>query len=324
MYHSGDPGRWRRRLVSLCGLSAVALFGAVASPALWLVAFAHDRLRGGTAVPALRVLATWVAAEVAGLAAALWIWLTVRDKAAFEDANYRLQARWAGALLASLARAYGLQIAVEGALGDGPALVFVRHASMADTLLPVALCTGPAGLRPRYVLKRELLADPCLDVVGQRLANAFVNRGGDPEREGERVGALATDLGPRDVVVIFPEGTRFSARGRQERIARFRAAGETRLAEWSESLTATLLPRAAGPLALLDAAPGVDVVFFAHRGFEGLRGLRALFDASLRGRSIAVQIRRIAAAEIPREREARLAWLYDEWRSVDAFVGADV
>ena len=31
-------------------------------------------------------------------------------------------------------------------------------------------------LRLRYVLKRELLWDPCLDIVGQRVPNIFVDR----------------------------------------------------------------------------------------------------------------------------------------------------
>ncbi|MDC0708578.1 hypothetical protein POL68_08865 [Stigmatella sp. ncwal1] len=42
----------------------------------------------------------------------------------------------------------------------------------------------------KYVLKRELLWDPCLDVVGRRLPNVFVERSGD--RGKAEIEAVAT------------------------------------------------------------------------------------------------------------------------------------
>ena len=49
--------------------------------------------------------------------------------------------------------------------------------ALAVVLLAAALLSRPHGVRLRYVLKRELLWDPCLDIVGHRLPNAFVRRG---------------------------------------------------------------------------------------------------------------------------------------------------
>ncbi|MEO7330804.1 MAG: hypothetical protein ABI193_19670 [Minicystis sp.] len=123
------------------------------------------------------------------------------------------------------------------------------------------------------------------------------------------------------MVVIFPEGTRSSPRRREERIARFVSAGQPELAEQARKLEYTLMPRAAGPLALMEAAPHSDVLFLAHRGFEGLRDLRSLFDASLRGRKIQLRIWRVAAAEIPGDPDGRRDWLYHQWREVDRFAG---
>ena len=55
---------------------------------------------------------------------------------------------------------------------------------MGDTVLPVVFFALPTGVRLRYVLKRELLFDPCLDIVGQRLPNYFARRGaGATEQE---------------------------------------------------------------------------------------------------------------------------------------------
>jgi hypothetical protein len=56
----------------------------------------------------------------------------------------------------------------------------LRHASIGDTLLASALVGRPHGIFwLRYVLKRELLWDPCLDVVGNRLPHVFVDRASD-------------------------------------------------------------------------------------------------------------------------------------------------
>ena len=82
-------------------------------------------------------------------------------------------------------RIFGITIEVEGTdeLRDGPIIVFLRHSSVADTLLPAVFIANPNGLKLRYVLKHELLWDPCLDIVGNRLPNSFVRRGsGDSYR----------------------------------------------------------------------------------------------------------------------------------------------
>jgi 1-acyl-sn-glycerol-3-phosphate acyltransferase len=82
---------------------------------------------------------------------------------------------------------------------------------MVDTMLPAHLVANPTGFRLRYVLKKELLADPTLDIGGNRLPNYFINRGaGDSAKETEAVRRLASDLGSNDGVLIYPEGTRYS------------------------------------------------------------------------------------------------------------------
>ena len=62
----------------------------------------------------------------------------------------------------------------------------------------------PFGVRLRYVLKKELLFDPCLDIVGNRLPNYFVDRGGqDSERARRGVAELVRDLGPDEGALIY-------------------------------------------------------------------------------------------------------------------------
>src|SRR5690606_33884145 len=91
----------------------------------------------------------------------------------------------------------------------GPVVVLVRHVSVGDTLLPLAFVSGKNGFRFSYVIKRELLWDPCLDVVGNRIPNVFVRRGSDDsEREVRRIERLAQRMSAREGIVIYPEGTR--------------------------------------------------------------------------------------------------------------------
>ena len=69
-------------------------------------------------------------------------------------------------------------------------------------------------------MKRELLWDPCLDIVGQRTRNAFVRRGSDArDKEIALLRQLATAVTERDGVLLFPEGTRFSPAKRERALA---------------------------------------------------------------------------------------------------------
>ena len=111
----------------------------------------------------------------------------------------------------------------------GPILLFIRHASIADTLLANVIATRRHGLLLRYVLKNELLVDPAIDIAGNRLINYFVDRrSGDTATEVARVEALAADLTEDEGVLIYPEGTRYT----DEKAARIRE----KVAEFSESV----------------------------------------------------------------------------------------
>ena len=103
--------------------------------------------------------------------------------------------------------------------------MLIRHASIVDNLLPAELVARPHGIRLRYVLKRELLADPCLDIAGRRLPNYFVRRGTGEAQELERVRALGHGLGPARRRADLPRGDALhagapSARDRAHRRAR--------------------------------------------------------------------------------------------------------
>ena len=71
----------------------------------------------------------------------------------------------------------------------GPVIVMIRHASILDNLLPSVFVAWPHKVRLRYLLKRELLSDPGLDIGGKRLPNYFVRRGTGAEIERQSPGS---------------------------------------------------------------------------------------------------------------------------------------
>lgn len=321
----------RRRLITVPGYFIAWSLWLGASP-LWLpLAMVVDGVRRnrGAALRSGALVAVYLSCEIMGIAASagLWAWKSIRriETERWMELHFRLQAWWGSALFRAVVWLFGLRLAVESDadLGRGPYLLFLRHASTGDTLLASALVSRPHGLRLRYVLKQELLWDPCLDIVGNRLPNVFVDRfSDDSAQEVRRVQALARDLGPRDGILIYPEGTRFSAAKRQRVLDRFHQKGDAKMLEYARSLKFVLPPRSGGALGLLEEAPGADVVVCAHTGFEGSASLARIWKGALVHQAIRIRFHRIPRGEIPTGREARIAWLREEWQRVDAWVGS--
>ena len=221
----------RRRLRTIVPRVLGFLLVTVLLPVLLVVAVVTDALRrvaSGMPPTAVRlVLFLWgyLAAEVAGVAALATLWVASlgdRRSAWLRETTWRVQQLWAGALLDAVRALFRLRLEVAGGdeVAPGPVIVLIRHASIVDNLLPAELVARRHGIRLRYVLKRELLADPCLDIAGRRLPNYFVRRGTGEVQELERVRALGHGLGPGDGVLIYPEGTRFTPERRARAIAR--------------------------------------------------------------------------------------------------------
>ena len=324
--------RWVRRAVTipvyLClGTLAVALL-----PLSVPLALSLDALRRTGRLATLRctlAITLYLACEAIGLAVSLVVWVAAkllsRDDERFIHWNLVLQRYWARTLFEGARRLFAMQTEVTGAdaLERGPLFVFSRHASTLDTLLPAVFVSHPDRLRLRWIMKQELRWDPCLDVVGRRTRNAFIRRGSDdPEREIAIIRRLAADLGPRDGVLIFPEGTRFSASKRTRAIERLRTGNHPERAETARALRHVLPPRLGGPTALLAMCPDVDVVFLAHRGFEGISNLNDIWSGALVGRHIRLHFWRVPSAQIPREEAARARWLDTEWMRIDEWIDA--
>jgi 1-acyl-sn-glycerol-3-phosphate acyltransferase len=324
--------RWGRRAVTL-PLFAVLAIGSLASlPVLLPLAAAGDlaRPRRWALVRCTLFFVLYLLCEVLGVIAAFVVWAASGvwaggSRERFRRWNLALQHAWGPALYRGASCIFAMRTEVTGGehVREGPVILFVRHASTADTVLPVTFFSAPAGIALRYVLKAELLWDPCLDVVGHRLPNYFVRRGsGEGEREVAAIQGLMADLGPRDGVLIYPEGTRFSAGKRTRLLAKLAAEGDHHALEIARSLRHVLPPRLGGALGLLECNRGADAVFCAHTGLEGAASFWGLLGGGLVGATVRIHFWRVPFAEIPTTRAARVAWLEAQWRRVDAWIDA--
>lgn len=322
------PRTFARRALTVPAFLIAALVYLSLLPVILVVAVVFDtaaRRRFAT-TRALAMVGVYLFCEAAGILACGWIWLRHRDRESFLDANFRLQCWWAGSLYRAGKWLFSLRLDVEGVdlPVPGPVLVFSRHVSPIDNLLPVVLVSLPHRIRLRWVINRSLLRDPCLDIVGNRLPNCFVaNSSNDSESEIRRVDALGRGLGADDGVLIFPEGGLFSPVRRTRVLQRLEGTADARLLEAARSLENVLPPRLGGSMALLSAAEGVDAVFLAHTGLEDSTRYQSILAGGLIGRTIKVRIWRVPASEIPASHDARIDWLFGQWRVVDGWIAAN-
>ena len=276
---------------------------------------------------ALRLVAfLWIylATDTLGLITLFALWLLSgfgSNRTMMLNSTWRFQQLWVRVLLGSVKLLFGLRIIDEGAecLTPGPVIVLIRHASIVDNLLPSALVAARERVRLRYVLKRELLSEPCLDVAGQRLPNYFVRRDTGEEIERERIGQLASGMGSEDGFLLYPEGTRFTAERRQRALEKIGERDPQRAARL-EPIEYLLPPKVGGLLAVLEQAPEADIVLMIHQGFDGLRLISDIWGGALVGRVINVRFTRVPHDQIPPARDDQVAWLDELWLEADRWV----
>jgi 1-acyl-sn-glycerol-3-phosphate acyltransferase len=309
-----------RRFVSITGLFIAAVMLLVLIP-IWLpVAAVADLVRLRLRLPTVRLLLFglgWSWLESASVLLAFGLWLAGQRNN--RSVHYRLQAWWAANVLGLLRATTGIRVVAEGVeqLTPGPAVLLCRHASLADSLVSAWVVTSLAGMRPRYVLKRELLADPCLDIVGNRLPNHFLDRQATDSRvELDALTRLSSGMGVDDIAVIFPEGTRASPAKRERALGKLGERDPER-AERLGGLQHLLPPRPAGTAALIAGAPDADIVVGWHTGFDGLDTFGGILrHLARKPPSVRFKVRRIPRADVAAG-DAFTAWLDAIWVQMD-------
>ena len=264
----------------------------------------------------------WCWIESAGVVGLFLLWVTGR--AGHARPHYALQRWWCGAIISALRMTVGLRLDIQVAEPGprGPFVVLCRHASLADSIISCFVVSNMMGLAPRYVLKTELQAMPCLDILGHRTPNAFIRRGSaDVRSELGQLEAMASGMGPGDAAVIFPEGSRSNDAKRARELARLEARHPHRHAALS-GLRHLIPPKPAGALALLRAAPGADILTLWHEGLDGLDTFRGMIR-ELSARRVTARFRAVVhpRANVPCD-DGFEAWLDARWVEIDAQVAA--
>ena len=223
--HPTIPRRIVRRILSIVSVLSVCTVLTLAFPIVFLVCVVLDifsRTRWAY-VRAICFIEGFLIMELLGITVGFLIWIAEMlhwDEERFQARNYRLQ-NWWGVTIAKIAiRLYGITLEIEHPFEstNKPFILFIRHASFVDTFLPILLVSSKHNIRLKYVLKEELLWDPCLDIVGNRIPNVFVKRGSnDSLAQIDKVRRLTNGLQEDEGVVVYPEGTRFT-QSKKERI----------------------------------------------------------------------------------------------------------
>lgn len=312
------PASWCRRLFTVPANLVVAAAWLALLPLTLPLALAGDvvrRRRFGLTRTVLLFAAVAVC-DIVGLAACFTVAVLRLD------AWYRIQQIYNEAIYASLMTLYGMRTEIEGldTVPRGPVILMLRHAGYFDSFLPCRTL-GRRGMQARFILKRALRWLPCLDIVADHVHSCFVG-GGNAAEDSARVAAMLDDAGPRDYVVLFPEGGRYTPRRRAEMI--HRKAG-TPLGEQASRLKHLLPPRLGGALALMaHPTAEADIWFCAHAGLERAGSVAHLCAGTLVGTTVRVRFWHVRHDEIPREPDAHAGWLFERWREMDAWLGGDV
>ena len=308
-------------LVLVTLLSPVLLIGGLAvDVALW-----SRRRKPWMAVRLLAMLWWFLVGELFGLLSLLGIWALSggRDGSRRRDRVYRLKRRWLGSHLAGIRRLFGLRFEVEGLelAGPGPVLVMIRHASIIDNALPDVILGRAHGLGFRFIIKRELQMLPTIDIGGRWVPTLFVRRAsGDTQAELDRMRALTLNMSSHDGLLIYPEGTRWTA----EKLARAKeiiAQRQPEIAPLAARLRNVLPPRLGGTTVLLESARYADVVIFGHVGLDGFEYISDIWSGGLVGTTVRLKFWRFPAAAVPSDRDELIAWLYDRWQELDDWTG---
>ena len=242
-------------------------------------------------------------------------------------ANQRLLAWALGRVLDAGRRFLGFEVVVVETsdrtelASDDPVLVLARHGGPGDSFALVHLLLTRYNRSVRIVLKEILQLDPALDVLLNRLNCCFLATPSDDGRDTTaRLTQMARGMGPGDALLLFPEGANWTPDRRQRAIHHLRRHHKTHAARAATLMTNVLPPRPDGVFTCLDANPGLAVVVVAHAGLDRMVRARHVWDQL--PLTAPMTVRAWPTAEIPKDREDRLAWLTLEWAVVDEWVDA--
>ena len=341
------PPRGVRRLVSAPLVVVMAFALTVLAPPLAVLSLAFHLVRRQTRpentskkrhMRALRVVIfalIWFLGETAALTVCLCLWIVSGfggrlDTEPYQSRHYAVMQWFLNLLYRAARQTCGLRVEVAGPpdpqdLDGHPLIVLSRHAGPGDSLLLVHHLLTVCERRPRVVMKASLQLDPSLDVVANRLPNAFVHRrkrtGTRPHSTAE-IRRLAAGLDPQGALVIFPEGGNWTPLRWRRSVTQLRRRGLHDLAERVVAMPRVLPPRSGGAFGAIAACPSADVIFVAHTGLDRVVSARDVWRSLSADILIRARWWRVPASEVPRAAgdQAQTSWLFDWWERINTWV----
>jgi 1-acyl-sn-glycerol-3-phosphate acyltransferase len=280
----------------------------------------------------IRILIAYFGRELVTLIACGGIWLltglgAMMRTGGMQDAHWRLLRWFVGGIAGSVLRTLQIDIVEEAgseaaatALRErGPVLVLSRHAGPADTILLVDRLLSHFERRPSVVFKEAISLDPSVDLIAHRLPHAVLDLD-DPDECEARIARTAAAVGPRGVLLLFPEGGNFSAQRRRAALRSLRRRRRHAAARAAEDMQHVLPPRPSGTATALRANPAADVVFAAHTGLGLAAYPREIWRHLPVDRTLRTRMWLVRRADVPTEEEDVVAWLNDWWLRIDAWI----
>ena len=336
------PPKVIRRLAATPLVVVMAAVMIALAPAVALLTAAFNLVRRRTRrgrpsrMRALRVVIfalVWTLGETAALTVLVCLWVVSGfggrlDTEPYQSRNYAVMRWLLGLIYRAAERTCGLRVEVTGPQPpeeSRPLIVLSRHAGPGDSLLLVHYLLSACRRRPRIVMKATLQLDPSVDVLANRVPNAFIRRHGKTARpHTELIRRLAAGLDPGGALVIFPEGGNWTPQRWRRAITRLRRRHRDDLAKRATAMPNLLPPRPGGAFAAVAACPAADVIFVAHTGLDQLVSVRDVWRSLSADIHVRAHWWRVPASDVPRDadHETQLGWLYDWWERMDAWITA--
>ncbi len=326
------PGPWVRRPLSLAMLAVGSLLSITLGPPLLVIALVVDvltRTKGMRRSRTVALISVLFIVDLIGRLLVLGAWLIsplgLRVERPASQARYAwIMTWWTTNLVRTISRFVPLPLdlsELDESLLDGNAIVVGRHRSLLDAVIP-AMLFGQRGLQVLYTLKKDLLWEPNIDIVGHRMGHVFVNRAPtDLRAELEPIRDLGARLDHSSIGVIFPEGTFFNPK-RKARAIRTLKERDPAHVEAAENMQFLLPPRPAGTLALLEGAPDADVIVLGHVGFEPFGTIKQILANIGNEHGVVIRAWRFARNTIPTDPTAQIDWLYERWTEMDQWIAS--
>jgi 1-acyl-sn-glycerol-3-phosphate acyltransferase len=301
---------------------------------LALAAVASAVIRRPQPLLLTRLLIRYFALELGVLTGCAFLWLLSGFGAAMRtsrirDLHYRLLRFFVHGLAEHVLTLLDIDVApspspdAERALErDRPLLFFSRHAGPADTVLLIDLLLTRYHREPSVVFKQALMFDPSIDLIGHRLPHAVLDVS-DPEGCEAQIENVTEALGPRGVLVLFPEGGNFTPERRRQSLRKLRRKGRRREAAAGEAMSHVLPPHPTGALAALRANPDADVIFGAHTGLGTAAFPRELWRDTPIGATLKARMWLAPAVDRPTDPDEQVEWLYAWWKRLDTWLDGE-